>query len=43
MNKNAWMVRAGEGGQRIEEFAKGLVTVGWHEAGELVSNGSSEL
>lgn len=35
MSKNAWMVRAGEGGHLIEEFAKGVLLVGWPEAGEL--------
>lgn len=35
MTKNAWMIRAGEGGYLIEEFARGIVSVGWHEAGEL--------
>lgn len=43
MIKNTWMVRAGEGGQRIEEFAKGLVTVGWPEAGEIKDASQRDL
>jgi restriction system protein len=43
MSKNAWMVRAGEGGQRIDEFAKGLVTVGWPEAGEIKDASQRDL
>ncbi|MEO6993366.1 MAG: hypothetical protein ABI273_07040 [Lacunisphaera sp.] len=37
MSKNAWMVRAGEGGHRIEEFPKRIVTVGWDELGEITA------
>lgn len=43
MSKNAWMVRAGEGGHLIEEFAKGTVTVGWPEAGEIKDASQREL
>ncbi|MBP6865770.1 MAG: restriction endonuclease [Candidatus Didemnitutus sp.] len=43
MSKNAWMVRAGEGGQRIDEFAKGLVTIGWPEAGEIKDASQRDL
>lgn len=28
-NKNVWMIRAGEGGFLIDEFAKGVVAIGW--------------
>ena len=37
MSKNAWMVRAGEGGNLIDDFAKGVVTVGWNELVSPVS------
>lgn len=43
MNKNAWMVRAGEGGHLIEEFAQGLVTVGWPEAGAIKDTSQRDL
>src|SRR5881409_542523 len=32
---NAWIVRAGQGGHRIEDFAKGYVAIGWGEIGSL--------
>ncbi|GKS83089.1 restriction endonuclease [Acidovorax sp. SUPP1855] len=39
MNKTTaiyWMVRAGEGGFRFEDFqSQSLVTIGWHEMGDL--------
>jgi restriction system protein len=31
----AWMVRAGEGGEVIDAFARGFVAVGWHELSDL--------
>jgi restriction system protein len=34
MSKNVWMIRAGEGGFLIDEFAKGVVAIGW-ELGDL--------
>jgi restriction system protein len=34
---NIWLVRAGEGGRLIEEFAKGYVAVGWYELGDTSS------
>lgn len=43
MNKNAWMVRAGEGGYLIDEFQKGSVSVGWHEAGEILDKSQRDL
>lgn len=44
MSKNAWMVRAGEGGHLIEEFAKGTVTVGWDEmAAPIDAKSQAEL
>lgn len=43
MPNNAWMVRAGEGGYLIDEFAKGIVTVGWKEAGELHDKSQRDL
>lgn len=43
MSKNAWMIRAGEGGYLIEEFAKGVVTVGWHEVGEIKDASQRDL
>ena len=30
-----WLVRAGEGGYLIEEFARGFVAIGWHKLGDL--------
>ena len=35
MSKNVWMIRAGEGGYRIADFAKGYVAIGWNEMGDL--------
>ena len=43
MSKNAWMIRAGEGGYLIDEFAKGVVTVGWHEAGQITDKTQRDL
>jgi restriction system protein len=37
------MVRAGEGGHLIEEFAGGIVTVGWHETLELNDHSQRDL
>lgn len=37
------MVRAGEGGYLIEEFAKGIVSIGWHQTGEIVDKSQREL
>lgn len=33
--ENVWMVRAGEGGYLIKDFAKGFVAVGWQEIDDL--------
>jgi restriction system protein len=35
MNKNVWMIRAGQGGYLINQFAKGYVAVGWSQLGDL--------
>jgi restriction system protein len=43
MTKNAWMIRAGEGGYLIDEFAKGVVTVGWPEVGEVTDKSQRDL
>jgi restriction system protein len=43
MSKNAWMIRAGEGAYLLDEFAKGVVTVGWHECGELRDKSQRDL
>jgi restriction system protein len=32
-----WMIRAGEGGRLIDEFAKGYVAIGWTELGDMSS------
>jgi restriction system protein len=32
---NVWMVRAGEEGYLIDEFARGFVGIGWNEIGDL--------
>lgn len=37
MNKTVWMVRAGEGGHLVDEFAKGVITVGWDELGDATT------
>jgi restriction system protein len=37
------MVRAGEGGHLVAEFAKGVVTVGWSETGELTDKAQRDL
>ncbi len=42
MNKNVWMIRAGEGGFRIADFTKGYVAIGWDEMGDLTSLSSQE-
>src|SRR4051794_6341329 len=34
---NVWMVRAGEGGYLIDEFARGYVGIGWDKLGDLGS------
>ena len=33
--KKVWMIRAGEGGRLIDDFAKGYVAVGWNELGDM--------
>jgi restriction system protein len=33
----AWMVRAGEGGEVIDDFSRGFVALGWHELSDLSS------
>ena len=30
-----WLVRAGQGGYLIDEFARGFIAIGWHELGDL--------
>lgn len=36
MSKSMWMVRAGEGGVRVEEFRAGsLVAIGWQQVGDM--------
>lgn len=36
--RSMWMVRAGEGGFRFDEFkAQSLVSIGWHEVGDMSS------
>lgn len=30
-----WLVRAGEDGYLIDEFARGFVAIGWHKLGDL--------
>ena len=36
MNKNVWMIRAGEAGYLIDEFSKNkLVAIGWSQMGDL--------
>src|SRR5438105_3596530 len=32
---HTWMIRAGEGGYAIEDFAKGFAAIGWKELGDL--------
>ena len=34
---NVWMVRAGEGGRLIDEFARGYVGIGWSDIGDMNS------
>ncbi len=43
MPKHTWMIRAGEGGYLIEEFAKGRVSVGWRETGEIADKSQRDL
>src|SRR5690606_22360356 len=43
MSTTSWMVRASEGGYLIDEFAKGIVTVGWHEAGAIEDKTQRDL
>jgi restriction system protein len=33
--ENVWMIRAGEGGYLIKDFAKGFVAVGWRALGDM--------
>jgi hypothetical protein len=42
MSDNIWMIRAGEGGYRISEFAKGYVAIGWAEMGDLTALNTQE-
>ena len=38
MKPNMWMVRAGEGGWRMDAFrAQSVVTIGWQEMGDMSS------
>lgn len=39
---NVWMVRAGEGGYLVEEFARGYVGIGWNKLGDLSTLGSQD-
>lgn len=32
-----WMLRAGENARFIEEFLNGIVSIGWHEIGDLTN------
>lgn len=43
MSKNGWMIRAGEGAYLIDDFLKGTVSVGWHEAGEVRDSNQRDL
>jgi restriction system protein len=43
MANDAWMIRAGEGGYLIDQFEKGIVTVGWPEAGEISDKTQRDL
>lgn len=35
--ESVWMVRAGEGGHLIKEFAKGFVAIGWKALGDMTN------
>ena len=37
-----WLVRAGEDGYLIDEFARGFVAIGWHKIGDLSAVNSDE-
>ena len=37
-----WLVRAGEEGYLIDEFARGFVAIGWHKLGDLSEVTSQE-
>ncbi|GEM_PF-184253 len=37
MTEVMWMIRAGQGGHLIEEFARGFVAIGWDELGDLAA------
>jgi predicted Mrr-cat superfamily restriction endonuclease len=39
---NIWMIRAGESGRYVDEFAKGYVAVGWQELGDMSSFNDKE-
>lgn len=39
----AWMVRAGEGGEVIDDFARGFIALGWHELTDLSSVTTREM
>src|ERR1044072_6759220 len=39
---NVWMVRAGEGGYLIDEFARGYVGIGWDKLDDLSTIGSRD-
>lgn len=43
MSKNAWMIRAGEGGHLIDEFEKGVVSVGWDATGAIADKSQRDL
>ena len=37
-----WLIRAGEDGYLIDEFARGFVAIGWHKIGDLSTVTSPE-
>ncbi len=42
MSEVMWLVRAGEEGYLISEFARGFIAIGWHELGDLSAATSEE-
>ncbi len=42
MGEIKWLVRAGEDGYLIDEFARGFVAIGWHKIGDLSAVNSEE-
>src|SRR4051812_6591991 len=43
MNKNVWMIRAGQGGHLAGDFAsKNVVAIGWSQLGDLTTLTSRE-